>query len=602
MGLSFDIASREKSSAKFSGVHFIYDKFKNLHYRLYWLNDSLMISEFRLSGRDTVFQREEKISWIVGSGQHTNSHLMNINGYVYQVPATFYTQKGEWDLPPGFENGFNSRFSRSIGLECMTCHNAYPEFITGSENKYSKIPVGIDCERCHGPGGEHVKSKLAGEIVDVKNAIDYSIVNPAKLPIDLQLDVCQRCHIQGNAVLNEGKSFLDFRPGMHLSDVMNVYMPVYKGDNDSHIMASHVERMKMSRCFMVSISRADSINKISPSLNPYKNAMTCVTCHDPHISVRKTDASVFNSKCLTCHSSVTSNGTCSETMKIRMAVNDNCIICHMPKNGTLDIPHVTTTDHRIRIPLNKKAFDDIKEFAGLVCINNPSAGNHAMGSAYLSYFEKFSSNPAYLDSAKKYISDENKDSIRTNFSNLVRWAFLQNDYKRVIGYLEQNPGSAERLKSKAPGNEDAWTAYRIGESLYMTGNIKSAITFYQKATDLAPYQLDFRNKLAGALLDDEKFEESRKNYEFIIKENPKYASAYVSLGFLIFSYDNDVEKADLMYDKALALDPDNMQALFNKAGILIFLGKKKEAVNYLKEVLKRDKDNQKAKIILSQLL
>ena len=88
--------------------------------------------------------------------------------------------------------------------------------------------------------------------------IDYSIVNPSKLPIALQMDVCQRCHIQGNAVLNEGKSFSDFRPGMKLSSVMNVFMPVYKGDEDAHIMASHAERLKMSKCFIVSAAKAEN--------------------------------------------------------------------------------------------------------------------------------------------------------------------------------------------------------------------------------------------------------------------------------------------------------------------------------------------------------
>jgi hypothetical protein len=43
------------------------------------------------------------------------------------------------DLPPGFENGFNERFDRPIGLECMSCHNAMPtEFVAGSTNKFSK--------------------------------------------------------------------------------------------------------------------------------------------------------------------------------------------------------------------------------------------------------------------------------------------------------------------------------------------------------------------------------------------------------------------------------------------------------------------------------
>jgi hypothetical protein len=51
-----------------------------------------------LAGKDTVHQRFEKVSYIVGSGQHTNSHIININGYLHQAPITFYTQKGKWDL------------------------------------------------------------------------------------------------------------------------------------------------------------------------------------------------------------------------------------------------------------------------------------------------------------------------------------------------------------------------------------------------------------------------------------------------------------------------------------------------------------------------
>ncbi len=611
MGMSFDSVTRKKSSAVFSDQDVIYDKYKNLNYHPFWKNDSLMISEFRLLGRDTVYERIEKVSLIVGSGQHTNSHLMNVNGYVYQVPATFYTQKGEWDLPPGFEGGFNSRFSRMIGLECMTCHNAYPQMVSGSENKYTFVANGIDCERCHGPGGQHVKEKLAGNIVDVKKEIDYTIVNPAKLPVALQLDICQRCHIQGNAVLQEGKSFLDFRPGMQLSDVMNVYMPLYKGDDDSHIMASHAERLKMSKCFIVSMAGSESNNKDHTSLTPYKNAMTCVTCHDPHVSVRLTDQSVFNNKCKACHYDAKNNfpdknlyaakTTCTESINERLKVNDNCVKCHMPKNGSIDIPHVTTTDHWIRIPLNQKEIKKIREFAGLICINNSSAGNKSKGIAFLSYYEKFTTNPAFLDSAKRYINDENRDSIISNFKQLIRWAFLKKDYKQVIKYANINSNSLISLKTKSFTNDDGWTAYRIGESFSVENENSNAILFFQRAVELAPFQLDFRSKLAGAQQDAGLFEDARKNYEFIVSENPKYASAYVSLGFLILTTDRDVLKADRMYDKALALDPDNLQAFFNKAGIMIYLGKKKEARRYLNEVLKRDTNNEKAKLLLRRL-
>ncbi|MBA3706732.1 MAG: hypothetical protein H0W84_12775, partial [Bacteroidetes bacterium] len=212
MGKSFEHSSKQKSSAKFDEHAIIYDKYSDFYYHPYWDGDSMKMMEFRLKGKsarmdevicsggDTIFKRIENIDFIVGSGQHTNSHITNTNGYLHQMPMTFYTQKGEWHLPPGFENGFNTRFSRKIGLECMSCHNSFPAFVEGSENKFNALPEGISCERCHGPGSIHVQQRSTGSRIDTSKYIDYSIVNPGKLPIDIQFDVCQRCHLQGNTV------------------------------------------------------------------------------------------------------------------------------------------------------------------------------------------------------------------------------------------------------------------------------------------------------------------------------------------------------------------------------------------------------------------
>jgi len=292
MGQSFGLATKIKSAGRFEGKTTIYDATLDLYYQPYFSGDTLCIKEFRLSGKDTIHQRIQAIQYIIGSGHHTNSHLLASNGYVFQAPLTYYTQKGIWDLPPGFENGFNSRFTRQIGLECMACHNAQPQFAQGSENKFLKIPEGIDCERCHGPGSVHVREKQAGNLIDTSKYIDYSIVNPGKLSVDLQFDVCQRCHLQGNAVLKEGKSFLDFKPGMKLSDVLDVYLPRYEGDESEFIMASHADRLKQSACFKVMADKHGN----EKSLRPYKNAMTCVTCHNPHVSVRKQGDGPFNAK------------------------------------------------------------------------------------------------------------------------------------------------------------------------------------------------------------------------------------------------------------------------------------------------------------------
>ena len=607
MGMSFDLATRKKSAAIFGSNRVIDDKNKNFRYYPFWSGDSLYLKEFRLTGRDTTFSRIEQISYIVGSGQHTNSHLMNWNGYLYQAPATFYTQKGKWDLPPGFENGFNSRFDRKIELECMTCHNALPEMVEGSINKFNMIPSGIDCERCHGPGDRHVREKLAGDIIDVKKAIDYSIVNPAKLSIDLQLDVCQRCHVQGNAVLKKGKTFFDFKPGMHLSEVMNVFMPVYKGDDDSHIMASHAERLKQSSCFIVSLQKSEAYNKDHPSLEPYKNALTCITCHNPHVSVRETDPDVFNKACRSCHqeSSETAHQllslTCSASKKERLTVDDNCTSCHMPKNGTIDIPHVRVTDHRIRRPVSTDQVKKIREFVGLACINNPTVEKVIVGEAYLSYFEKFVSNPAFLDSAKRYLPDHSSGEISSNFRTLIRWAYLKKDYRQLLSYLLEVPSITDSLRKVSYSNEDAWTAYRIGEAYEASQQLTTAINYYSIAVKLAPFALDFRAKLASAQDDNHQYADAKRNYEFIIKENPKIASVYVNYGFMILKTERNPGKASAMYDKALELNPDFPQALINKAGISIYNQQMKEAKAFLIKALAIDPNNEQALTLLKRL-
>ncbi len=270
MGMSYDTADKNKSAAVIGPDSILFDSYIDLHYKPYWDKDTLMINEYRLEGSNKTHSRLEKVNYVVGSGQHTNSHIFLSGQYAYQAPFTFYTQDSLFDLPPGFEDGLNSRFSRKIGLECMSCHNGFPDFVMGSENKYNHIPDGIDCERCHGPGELHVQLKKSGFLIDTAKYIDYSIVNPAKLDHKLQIDICARCHLQGTMVLKPGKSFYDFKPGMHLTEVMDIFMPLFEGGKEDFIMASHFERLVQSKCYIESGGQ-----------------FSCSGCHNPHISERK---------------------------------------------------------------------------------------------------------------------------------------------------------------------------------------------------------------------------------------------------------------------------------------------------------------------------
>ena len=112
MGQSFGLAVQSKSAANIHPDSTLYDTHSNLYYHPFWDADSLKLKEYRLSGKDTVHNRIEQVDYIIGSGQHTNSHIYDVNGYLHQMPFTYYTQEGRFDLPPGFEEGFNTRFNR----------------------------------------------------------------------------------------------------------------------------------------------------------------------------------------------------------------------------------------------------------------------------------------------------------------------------------------------------------------------------------------------------------------------------------------------------------------------------------------------------------
>lgn len=595
MGQSFDHATAEKSVANFEHA-LVYDEYSDFWYESYFRDSAMYIHEFRLNGKDTTYSRTEKVEYIVGSGQHTNSHMYSVNGYYFQMPLTFYAQKGEWDLPPGFENGYNSRFSRKIGLECMSCHNALPDFVMGSENKYNSVPNGITCERCHGPGSIHVTDKLAGNKVDTSKYIDYTIVNPGKLSPDLQFDVCQRCHLQGNAVLKPGKSFYDFRPGMELNSVMTVFMPKYEGAEDQFIMASHAERLKMSECFLVT---EQNRSQTSDSLRPYKDAMTCVTCHDPHVSVKNTGDATFNNACTNCHEGSRSKLVeCSADPASITAAGNNCVSCHMPRTGSIDIPHVTVHDHYIRRPSvdsGKAEAEKIAKFLGLYAVNEKNPAPEIVAKAYLQHFEKFDHDPQMLDSALKYLPANTDSAAKSNFSSLVHYYFLRGDYnsmKSFVSSFNQEWILDSSLLHQNFENSDAWTAYRIGEAYFNTGDATAEV-YYRKAVDLAPYHPDFRAKYALVLASLQKTEEAKVQYEEVLKQYPLHTSALTSLGFLMISSGNDT-KAEEMYTDALQTDPDDRMALMNTAGLYIFRKNYAEALKFVNQVLVKNPGDEQA--------
>lgn len=569
MGLSFGLATQEKTAAIFDEHALVYDSTLNFYYKPYFENAQFKIMEFRLEGADTIYKRIEDIAYIIGSGQHTNSHLLNFDGYVYQAPITFYTQKKTWDLAPGMEKGFNSRFTRIIEFECMTCHNGLPTPVEGSINKYESVANGIDCERCHGPGSLHIASVSDKKLVDTSSAIDYTIVNPKKLSVELQNNLCLRCHLQGVTVLNEQASFFDFKPGDKINEHWNIFLPRFDGKNDKFLMASQADRMEQSKCYI-------STHKIS-----------CITCHNPHITVKQTQAIQFNKPCISCHSE--NKMQCTETLEIRNLSQDNCSACHMPKSGAVDIPHVSITDHKIQIP-GKEHEKENGKFTGLICMTDSNASPILMANGYLNYYEAFVHEEMLLDSAELWIS-KSQEQNEQYYKTQIHLLYLRNNTKRICEL-------AENVSTKK--DVDAWTMYRIGESFFAEQDAAKAEYYFQKAVDVLPFNLDFNLKLGSAMMMNNKIEEAKKTFTYIINQNPKYTKAYSNLGFIASIQNNDSE-AERYLLKALSLDPDYEQARINLCRLYIKNRQKQKAKQELEYLKKYLPDSQAIAMLSNQL-
>ena len=552
MGLSFDYASLSKSSAQFGKEHIVYDSTLDMYYYPYWKNEELYIQEFRLKGKDTVHQLDVGIDYIVGSGQHTNSHIIEKNGYVYQAPITFYVQKGKWDLAPGFENGNNSRFDRLLNVECMSCHNAMPEMVGKSQTHFETIGTGIDCERCHGPGGLHVEEREQGKGVDVSTTIDPTIVNPRKLSWERQIDLCQRCHLQGLNLLQDGKKFTDFKPGMKLSDVFEVYLPQFEGEVSEFDMANHAQRFQQSACFIQG-------NKESLDF-------TCISCHNPHVSVKMTSDEVYNSACMQCHQ----DEACTASKADIEAEANKCVTCHMPQKGSEDIPHVSVHDHFIRVPSVEKGQTTPAQLKGLYAVNNATPSKHNEIRAYLEYWEKFDKNPFFLNKAEKMLKENTYPNLQ------LKYHYLKGTYTKALDlkYDEEH--------------FSAWENFMLGRCYVLTDKASLGYYYINKA-----YIIDTTNRMVASellrlMLAERKLAEALPFSEKLVKAF-SYDGVLASRRAKALIMTGNISEAKEFVDKAIQLEPDDIDVWVTQLNYYALLKDKAAFEFWAQKIMTKDK-------------
>jgi len=204
---------------------------------------------------------------------------------------------------------------RSFEVDCSGCHSSASRLRIDPETGKMDSHFGdwsIDCEACHGPGGDHSATWK-------RLSADAPLVRLAKLSPRHANAICARCH---GGPPTDG----DFAP-----------------EDARHFVAW----LKDREGFLADGSASGQVYQYSTFVRSpcfTEGGLTCTGCHDPHSDELRPGPDL-DAMCVRCHSDEAAGHTFHDVAK----EGARCVNCHMPKLLTGFLAH--QRDHRISIPL-----------------------------------------------------------------------------------------------------------------------------------------------------------------------------------------------------------------------------------------------------------
>jgi predicted CXXCH cytochrome family protein len=247
--------------------------------------------------------------------------------YFTKVGDDYFPLPAQWDVTNKIWRPYNVKpgtdwwtkyypednMHRPTGPTCDGCHSVNYDVATKKVTEWN-----VGCEKCHGPGSEHVKQPTQA-----------NIVNPWRLNYVDATDTCIQCHSQGQPLTapSPGKAYdwpVGFDMGKHLNDFWKLEEHKLGETTFTHFAdgTAHKNRMQ-GNDFVTSLM--------------YARGVTCFSCHDAHGT--DNDALLVkpaNILCLDCHGPKSPNGPRAATIEQHTHHNvgsegSECIACHMPK-------------------------------------------------------------------------------------------------------------------------------------------------------------------------------------------------------------------------------------------------------------------------------
>jgi predicted CXXCH cytochrome family protein len=276
----------------------------------------------------------DQVAFVYGS-KWKQRYFTKIGDDYYPLPAQWDVGNKKWlkyhiaDTGADWWTAYypSDNMQRPTGPTCDGCHSVNYDIHTKQVAEWN-----VGCERCHGPGSEHVAHPTR-----------INILNPAEMDDVASDDTCIQCHSQGRprAGLIDGRAYdwpVGYHVGLRLQDYWKLE-DITLGQTDFLHFAdgtAHKNRMQGN----------DFVQSVM-----YRHGVTCATCHDVHgtdnyAQLRKP----ADKLCLDCHTPGSPNGPHTTSLEEHThhkagSPGSQCIACHMPKIETEGVPGSFVRSH-----------------------------------------------------------------------------------------------------------------------------------------------------------------------------------------------------------------------------------------------------------------
>ncbi len=575
MGRSFHrLTPQDSATADFHNRNHFYHSASQRHYEALERDGRFFLRRWQTSSEGREINIVEKeIHYALGSGNHAVGWLHRTpDNRLLQLPVSWYASDGGfWAMAPGYDRSDQADFRREIDLECMFCHNAYPpqdaaEFPRAAVRFSEELPQGIDCQRCHGSGDEHVAAVRRGE---PEEQVRTAVLNPARLKPERQLEVCMQCHLETttsplpHSIRRAGRGYFSYSPAEPLAAyALHFDHPPAAGRADKFEVVNAVYRLRQSRCFAES------------------SAMTCTTCHDPHHIDRGEQATArYNQVCRDCHQD-------SPEREGVHGAGADCVACHMPKRVAEDALHVRMTDHRVeRRPRRPRPAEELDETGGAAY-----RGEVAL------YYPESLPNEDELYLALAQVQDGS--NLEFGLHRLERAILVHEPQEPKFDYyLGEGYRRARRLEKAIKAYQGAlrkdgnyWpAALGLGLAQAAIGRLEEAAETLGAAASLAPDQTSVAVALGETYYRLERFTEARETLLGALETNLDSPEAHNTLGAVYISQRKPAA-AEAEFREAIRHRPDYGAAHSNLGATLLATGRPAEALESYNRALDLGED------------